>query len=351
MITAVEPNRLTVAGYALEEIVGRVTLIGSAHLLTQLSLPSESERELLERVAITAATAPAPDLPGSEDEQLSTILARYYLVDGEFATEREPALRAVVALGRTVRFLAKMLGNDGDVDSAPSDGGFGDLIARAVGAGSAPSPEMRDLIEAMAVASVDHGVTPPSAQATILAATVRAPYVMGLASGVGAITDVHGGAGARAAEFFLECVRRSREEEAPVEDAALDLLIERSRIGERIAGLGHRVHTRDPRRDVLWDLAERHGFAGPCVGLSRRIEDLFEEARGFRLPINVDGVIGAVVADLRLPPVAAKALFVLGRVAGLSAHYFEEIRIQPPMRRIRFEDAVYRGPAPRGLDD
>ena len=57
----------------------------------------------------------------------------------------------------------------------------------------------------------------------------------------------------------------------------------------------------------------------------------------------MDGVIGAVVADLGLPPIAAKALFILGRVAGLSAHYFEEVLTQPPMRRVKFEEALYKG--------
>ncbi|MHC4861719.1 MAG: citrate/2-methylcitrate synthase, partial [Planctomycetota bacterium] len=85
------------------------------------------------------------------------------------------------------------------------------------------------------------------------------------------------------------------------------------------------------------------------VEISKMMEDLFEEARGFRLPINVDGVIGAVVADMGLDPIAAKALFILGRVAGLSAHYFEEVLTQPPMRRVRFEEAVYRGPELRGF--
>lgn len=91
------------------------------------------------------------------------------------------------------------------------------------------------------------------------------------------------------------------------------------------------------------------GAAGPCVALSKIIEDVFADVRGFRLPINVDGVIGALVADLGLPPIGAKSLFVLGRTAGLAAHYFEEVRAQPPMRRVRFEEAVYRGPAARSL--
>ena len=83
---------------------------------------------------------------------------------------------------------------------------------------TAVRPERVRLIESLAVASVDHGVTPPSAQATVLAATVRAPLAMALASGAGAITDVHGGAGQEAARFFLSCVDRGNEAGLPPVD-------------------------------------------------------------------------------------------------------------------------------------
>jgi citrate synthase len=195
----------------------------------------------------------------------------------------------------------------------------------------------------MVVASVDHGVTPPSAQATVIAASVRAAYEMAVASGVGAITDVHGGAGAKAAAFFKQCVAKADEGGIELEKATHAMLTDYMRRGQRVEGLGHRVHTQDPRRDVLWKMADENGLAGPCVAISKIVGDLFEKVRGMSLPINVDGVIGAIVADMGLPTDLAKALFVYGRVAGLSAHYFEEIASQSPMRRINFADAVYKG--------
>ena len=73
------------------------------------------------------------------------------------------------------------------------------------------------------------------------------------------------------------------------------------------------------------------------------ITDIFEKVSKKSLPINVDGVIGAIVADMGMNIDLAKALFVYGRVAGLSAHYFEEIATQRPMRRINFGEAVYEG--------
>ena len=205
------------------------------------------------------------------------------------------------------------------------------------------------MLEAMIVASVDHGVTPPSAQATIIAASTRAAYEVAVAHGIGAITDVHGGAGAKAAEFFRECARESRDKGYSIAEATRSLMAGYIKSSRRIEGMGHRIHTQDPRRDVLWDLADETGVAGDCVGVSKIATSVFEQVRGMSLPINVDGVIGAIVADMGLDPALAKALFVYGRLAGLSAHYFEEIATQPQMRRINFAQAVYKGKELRDL--
>ena len=201
----------------------------------------------------------------------------------------------------------------------------------------------------MAVACVDHGVTPPSAQVAILSATTRADYSVSVASGIGAITDVHGGAGTKAALFFSECVSRSKKNELDLEEATKMVVTEYVRAGRRIEGLGHRIHTQDPRRDVLWKLSEVAGIAAENVAVSKIVSKVFKQVRGMDLPINVDGVIGAIVADMGLNPIVAKALFIWGRVAGLSAHYFEEILSQPEMRSINFAQAVYKGKLHREL--
>ena len=164
-----------------------------------------------------------------------------------------------------------------------------------------------------------------------------------MAQGVGAITDVHGGAGEKAAEFFRSAAGLAAEKGLSPEDALRAVIRDYIRQGKRIEGMGHRIHTQDPRRDALWRLAEMTGSAGPSVAISKMAEDVLREVRGLSLPINVDGVIGAIIADLGLDPRLAKALFIFGRVMGLSAHFFEEVASQPPMRTIVFAQAVYRG--------
>lgn len=89
---------------------------------------------------------------------------------------------------------------------------FSEAIYRVMTGGIDCQKSMVKLVEAMVVASVDHGVTPPSTQSTIIAASARASYEVALANGINSITDVHGGAGEKAAIFFRECVTRVKKE-------------------------------------------------------------------------------------------------------------------------------------------
>jgi citrate synthase len=227
---------------------------------------------------------------------------------------------------------------------------FSQIIFSALVGENNPDRTKLKLLEAMITACVDHGVTPPSAQTTLLLSSTRASYEVALSGGVQAITDVHGGAGTKAAEFFLKVVNKSTKENQTLEEATYDLVKLASHSGQLIEGLGHRIHTQDPRRDILWQLAEEAKQVKECITVSQLITKIFYRVKGMALPINVDGVIGAITADMGLKPLLAKAIFIFGRIVGLAAHFDEEIQTQPPMRRIVFEHAIYKGPPLRHIE-
>jgi citrate synthase len=117
--------------------------------------------------------------------------------------------------------------------------------------------------------------------------------------------------------------------------------------GRRVPGLGHRVHTRDPRTPVLFDLARKNGLAGDGIAFMEALEATVRETIR-PLPINVDGSLAAVLHDMGFPPVFGRLLFIIGRVAGLSAEVSEELERERAMRiRIPVE---YDGEPPRPLD-
>jgi citrate synthase len=71
---------------------------------------------------------------------------------------------------------------------------------------------------------------------------------------------------------------------------------------------------------------------------------------GKPLPLNVDGAIGALLCELDFPVEVSNFFFILPRVAGMAAHYHEEITREKPMRNIISAEAEYDGPAPREME-
>jgi len=337
-VTDIAPNRIVIRGRPIAGLIGKRSLLEVAALLVTGDFPDGKELARLGRLARKAASEPVTGARAGRRDDVSRQLAGMMLADARLAAfEGSEIERTVYCLGRSAAYLARIFG------VRPVKGkDFASIACRAVTGRRALSTRHARMIEGAIVASVDHGVTPPSTQATIVASSVRAAFEVCIAAGVGAITDVHGGAGAKAATFFAQCAALAADEGISLRDATEKLIAERTARGTRIEGLGHRFHTLDPRRDVLWRLAGETKVAGDCVAISKVVSDAFKAVRGMALPVNVDGVIGAVVADMTLDPRVAKAVFVFGRIAGLAAHHFEEVATQPPMRRIEFSQAVYR---------
>jgi citrate synthase len=81
---------------------------------------------------------------------------------------------------------------------------------------------------------------------------------------------------------------------------------------------------------------------------ARAVEKAFADAKK-SLPINVDGAIGAILADLGMPPTAFNGIFMIARTPGLIAHVIEEQTRERPMRRIDPVNHGYDGPSARTL--
>lgn len=212
-----------------------------------------------------------------------------------------------------------------------------------------PTPGERRLVDAMLIASADHGPGSPSALAARVVASGnrRAPEAA-VAAGLLAIGDVHGGAGEACLTLLSDGLAwaASGEERRSVADAAAWLVNRSVRDHARLPGFGHRTHAEDPRASVLFALAREFGLAGRGVALIEAVRD--EAARAILpLPINVDGALAAVLLDLGFTPIAARFVFMAGRIAGLTAQVAEELSRERPMRIT--VPVTYDGPEARDL--
>jgi citrate synthase len=215
--------------------------------------------------------------------------------------------------------------------------------------GEMPTREVGRLIDAILVSSIDHGATPPSALAARNASSTGASLSAAVASGILAINRFHGGAIEDCARQLAHIVKKCDETGDSLDCVAEAALEEMKKVGRRMSGFGHRVHTSDPRTTRIFDLAREAGVAGEHVEAALAVERVFKAA-GRELPVNVDGAIAAVLADLQIPFEAMNGFFMIARTPGLVAHAFEEQTTQKPMRTINPASHAYAGPRPRSLE-
>ncbi len=214
--------------------------------------------------------------------------------------------------------------------------------------GDLPSTALARLMDAILVSSIDHGATPPSALAARTVASTGATLSASVAAGIMSINRHHGGAIEDCARQLKAIADRAARESISLEEAAMRTLAEMREAGERMSGFGHRLHTKDPRTARLFELAREAGVDGAHMQAARAVEKAFANAKK-SLPINVDGAIGAILADLGMTPAAFNGIFMIARTPGLIAHVIEEQRRERPMRRIDPVNHGYDGPPSRTI--
>src|SRR6266700_7124438 len=214
--------------------------------------------------------------------------------------------------------------------------------------GELPTQPIARLMDAVLVSSIDHGATPPSALAVRTVASTGASLSASVAAGIMSINRHHGGAIEDCARQLKAIADLAARESIPLEEAAARTLAAMRETGERMPGFGHRYHTKDPRTARLFELAREAGVDGVHMQAARAVEKAFAAAKK-ALPINVDGAIGAILADLGMNPAAFNGVFMIARTPGLVAHVIEVQSREKPMRRIDPVNHGYDGPPPRSL--
>jgi citrate synthase len=191
-----------------------------------------------------------------------------------------------------------------------------------------PSDAERRLIDAILIGVADHGAGAPSCAAARLAASGnRQSLSAAIAAGVLTIGDEHGGAGSGCMELIAAGLERSRRESISIDEAARQMVEEAKSAKKRLPGFGHRVHsTVDPRVALIFRLADEGGLTGDGIRFALAL------ATALRDRLNIDGALAAVLHDLGLPSKVGALLFIVGRVAGLSAEVLEEHTREKPMR-------------------
>ena len=211
--------------------------------------------------------------------------------------------------------------------------------------GELPDEKTGRLMDAILLSSVDHGATPPSVLAARTVASTGSALNACVAAGILAISESHGGAIENCMRTILEIkqlIDGGMEQKAAVEK----LLADYKSVKKRVSGMGHRIHTADPRTDRMFMIASESGVHGRFICILKTVEEVLAE-QGKKLPINVDGAIAAILCELEFDPALANGFFMIARTVGLVAQVHEEKTTMRRMRKIHPTDTTYTGPEVR----
>lgn len=206
--------------------------------------------------------------------------------------------------------------------------------------GELPTEAEARMMNALCVAAIDHGPGTVSAQAARIVASAKNSMHASLAAGVLGFGEQHGSAVEGASKFFQE---HKDTNDLPA------LLKELKEKKVRIAGFGHTTLDHDHRSDALFAVAKETGTYGAHCAFAEMVTKELNIISSKKLPLNVDGSMGAVISDMGFDWRIAKGFFIIARMPGLVAHVYEEMVSGDGIRRVDQNDIVYTGLAPRPL--
>lgn len=183
----------------------------------------------------------------------------------------------------------------------------------------------RQMLDACLVAIAEHGLVPSVQAARMTLAAGPEAWQGAMAAGLLGMGSVVAGSSEVSGRYLNEVLRKADADGTDLQAAAIASLETLKAAKKKVPGLGHPQHSDgDPRANRLLDIADELGVSGKYVEALRTLAEHAPRIIQRPLPINVSGAIPAVMLDAGWPLEALKAVPLLARTAGLSAHLFEE---------------------------
>jgi citrate synthase len=336
-----EAGELTIAGFPVEELAGRASFEEVVYLLWHGALPDPGQlggfrRELAGRRELPGATL---NLLRAVAAQKVPAMDALRMAAGTVSTgtDDEDALALVALLPTIVAVYWRLLEGEDPVAPDPELGHAANYLYMLTG--EVPGVEFTRALETYLNTVSDHGMNASTFAARVIVST-RSDFVSAVVGAIGALKGpLHGGAPGPALDVVFEIGEASRAEA---------YLREKLGRGERLMGFGHRIYrVRDPRADVLAAAAKRlYTTDGDreLYELALDVEHtalwlLAEHKPGRNLQTNVEFYTALLLHGLGLPTQLFTPTFAAGRVAGWTAHCFE----QRALDRLIRPQSVYVG--------
>jgi citrate synthase len=343
-----EAGALIIAGFLVEELASRASFEETVYLLWHDALPDSRQlatfrEELAGQRGLPGATL---DLLRAAAAERAPAMDALRMAAGTISLEvsEDSYAEALAMVARFPTIAAaywRLLGGEEPVAPDSELGHAANYLYMLTG--EKPGAESVRALETYLNAASDHGMNASTFAARVIIST-RSDVVSAIVGAIGALKGLlHGGAPGPALDVVFEIGESNRAE------AVLREKLER---GERLMGFGHRIYrVRDPRADVLASAAERLYATegdGEIYELALEAEKtalrlLAEYKPGRNLQTNVEFYTALLLHGLGLPVQLFTPTFAASRVAGWTAHCFE----QQALDRIIRPQSAYVGPEGR----
>jgi citrate synthase len=346
-----ERGRLTLRGYDIRELAGRVDFEEVAYLLWHGKLPSASEYEALRGEMARARELPEPALMALRELAAhaggmhilrmgaSTLSIGDPDVDNTTPEScQRRAARLQAQMPALVAHAWRMRNGVEVVPPKPEHGlaqGFLYMLE-----GKEPEQHRIDLLNAYLVAVSEHGLNASTFTGRYVIST-GSDMVSALTAAIGALKGPrHGGVPGPVLDM-LQAIGTPDRADAYIRKELSE--------GRRIMGFGHRIYkVRDPRAAILSDAVEkmaRDTGDRALLDFTRAVEEttvkvLAEVKPGRDLYANVELYAAIILHAVDVPPELFTPMFAVGRTAGWTAHMIEQLA----ETKITRPESVYVGP-------
>jgi citrate synthase len=217
--------------------------------------------------------------------------------------------------------------------------------------GRLPEPPQARVLDALLVASIEHGIAPPSMISRCFA-SYGADLQVAVGTAALAFGDRMGGLGEQLAQAMAERLGTLSDPATIGDDrlraAAKDVVETARRGGGRVPGYGIPLHATDPRAPKLLEIARAEGVFGLYCRFAVALEAALAESRGGRaVPMNLDGVSACLALDLGFDWRTTRLFLITPRTVSAAAHYLEEQAQDTTWRHLRADQIDYVGDLPR----
>lgn len=328
-ICSIIDDKLTYAGYEIDDLAEKATFEEVVYLLWNRELPNSEQLADIRKELATNMEVPAEIIEhlrsykGSKIHPMAVLRTTISLLGGldEEADlmEKEANLRKAIRLQAQVATIVTAYARirKGEEPVSPkTDLSYAENFIYMLKGEAGDAIEVEAIDKAL-ILHADHELNASTFTARVCVATLSDVY-SGITAAIGALKGpLHGGANEAVMKMLTEIGS---------EENAIPYIKEKIANKELIMGMGHRVYrTGDPRAKHLQIMSEKltklHGQEY-LYNMSVEIEAYIKEHKG--LPANVDFYSASVYHSLGIDHDLFTPIFAVSRMSGWLAHILEQ---------------------------